>query len=338
MKIFIYGAGASYDSRPDVSPRIAPLTKDLLHTDFSSFANKARIPQDRMESYQERFLSSGMQLEEWLTSWWDAIPQIEDDLRKHADLTRFGELTIYLWFLFQDISSKYDADNSYRFFINELYSAEESFGSISFNYDTLLDKALYEVYGAELYGSLDNYIKYRYIKPHGSVNWFVGLNIPAPSNETTLMVDAIIRAMFDPSKLNNTLHVYNPSDSILDATVLRNMVCPLLLMPLTSKLYDYFNDFYTRMLTAGKELLSKATEIYLIGYRAKDAIIRDLFTEVPSGTILHVVGTNSASMIMDDVLSWATNLRPESTYCNGFAHFCHYEYRTSEVKLSGIRK
>src|SRR5438045_400026 len=116
MKIFIYGAGASYDSRPDVSPRIAPLTKDLLNTEYSLFANSARIPSDRMDNYRERFLTSGMQLEEWLTSWWSAVTDIKDDLRKHADLARFGELTIYLWYLFQNISSKYDTDNSYRVF------------------------------------------------------------------------------------------------------------------------------------------------------------------------------------------------------------------------------
>jgi hypothetical protein len=338
MKIFIYGAGASYDSRPEVSPRIAPLTKDLLNSDFGSYANKARIPSDRMDSYRERFLSSGMQLEEWLTSWWNTVSAIKDDLRKHADLARFGELTIYLWYLFQDISSKYDTSNIYRSFIGKLYASDEPFGSISFNYDTLLDKALCEVYGSELYGSLDNYIKYRYIKPHGSVNWFVGLDMATPSNETPLIVDAISRAMFDSSKLSTTLQVYNPSDTVLDTTVLRNMVSPLLLMPLTSKLYGHFNDFYIRMLTEGKELLSKATEIYLIGYRAKDAIIKDLITEVPHGTTLNVVGTNSASMIMDDVLSWATNLKPGSTYCNGFAHFCQYEYNASTVQHSSTRK
>jgi hypothetical protein len=329
MKIFIYGAGASYDSRPDVSPRIAPLTKDLLHTDFSLYANKARIPQDRIESYRERFGRSEMQLEEWLTQWWDAVSEIKDDLRKHADLARFGELTIYLWYLFQDISKKYDGSNIYRFFIDKLYTAEEPFGSISFNYDTLLDKALCDVYGSELYSSLDNYIKYRLIKPHGSVNWFVRLNMASPSNETGLIIDAISRAMFEPSKLSPTLDVYNPSDSVLDTNVLRGMVSPLLLMPLTSKLYTHFNDFYIKMLSAGKELLSKATEIYLIGYRAKDAIIRDLFSEVPYGTILHVVGTNNAAMIMDDVLSWATNLKPGVIHNKGFANFCHLEYRPS---------
>jgi hypothetical protein len=47
--------------------------------------------------------------------------------------------------------------------------------------------------------------------------------MPSPSNETLLIVDAISRAMFDPSKLNNTLLVYNPYDSILDTTVLRRL-------------------------------------------------------------------------------------------------------------------
>jgi len=153
-----------------------------------------------------------MQLEEWLTNWWNAVSSIQDELRKHADLARFGALTIYLWYLFQNISSKYDSNNSYRVFIDKLYTAEEPFGSISFNYDTLLDQALCEVYGSELYGSLDNYIKYRLIKPHGSVNWFIGLKVVAPSNQTELIVDVISRTMFDPSKLNpGFLQVYNPS-------------------------------------------------------------------------------------------------------------------------------
>src|SRR5213592_1437731 len=57
---------------------------------------------------------------------------------------------------------------------------------------------------------------------------------------------------------------------------------PLILLPLTVKQYDFLANFNDKIISKGKEILSTAGEIYLIGYRAADDVIRDMFKEVKS--------------------------------------------------------
>jgi len=91
-------------------------------------------------------------------------------------------------------------------------------------------------------------------------------------------------------------------------------------MPLTTKLYPTFEGFSKRVMDGGKNLIGQADDIYLIGYRAADEIIRDMFKNVRPETQLHVVGTGSAGQIMDEVLEWSKIKRGE-VHSEGFAKF-----------------
>src|SRR5207302_1495225 len=73
---------------------------------------------------------------------------------------------------------------------------------------------------------------------------------------------------------------------------------PLVFIPLTSKLYDSVAEFNNKIITKGNEIMSRASEVFLIGYSASDRIIRDILRKAPPGTKLHIVGTARAEMVM----------------------------------------
>src|SRR5262249_42367525 len=100
----------------------------------------------------------------------------------------------------------------------------------------------------------------------------------------------------------------------------RNYFYPLVLIPLAKKLYPHFTGFMPKLLETGKALIQHSDEIYLIGYRAKDEIIQELFANVSADSTLHVVGVQDASDIMREVLEWA-KLKEGTIYKNGFESF-----------------
>src|SRR2546421_4691879 len=85
--------------------------------------------------------------------------------------------------------------------IRKTVEIEEAFGSVSFNYDTLLDKAIDRECECDLYGSLDNYIKSRLIKPHGSVNWFINGGYKLNGNEAGVFFFASKKGFYNNVKL-----------------------------------------------------------------------------------------------------------------------------------------
>ncbi len=108
--------------------------------------------------------------------------------------------------------------------------------------------------------------------------------------------------MFNNSAKLDNMQVFSPFYQ-LSLNYFSSCNVPLILMPLTTKLYSYFDEFYTKMLTAGTQLLAQAKEIYVIGYQAQDEIIRDLFKEVKEGTIIHVVSNKLSTAVTVDTIT-----------------------------------
>src|SRR5690349_21583882 len=115
--------------------------------------------------------------------------------------------------------------------------------------------------------------------------------------------------MFNDTPLNfDHLQVLYPDDpELVDVRYIseikfsKQYFYPLILLPLTVKQYDFLTGFNQTIISKGKEILSKATEIYLIGYRAADDIIKEMFAEVKAGTTLHVVSLADSKEIMNRV-------------------------------------
>ena len=96
---------------------------------------------------------------------------------------------------------------------------------------------------------------------------------------------------------------------------------PLLFMPLTGKDYSVVSDFKDVMVAKAQEMMSTASEVYLIGYRANDDLIHDLLDKAPNKAKLHVVGLSSADEISGRVLGRHKQLEKGIIKSKGFSNF-----------------
>ena len=171
MKIFIFGAGASLASQgPNPQSRIAPLVDQLFDPRYGDCATDILSDEDFQEARSAAEKAGS--LEKWLTQRWERIQSLREDITKTAEKAFFGSICFYIWNLLQKVSTTYSARNGYNLFTRKLKDRDEPFGLISFNYDTLLDRAVTHQFGVPLI-SLDSYLKVHLIKPHGSVNWLL---------------------------------------------------------------------------------------------------------------------------------------------------------------------
>jgi hypothetical protein len=73
--------------------------------------------------------------------------------------------------------------------------------------------------------------------------------------------------------------------------------------------------------------LEQANEIFLIGYRAQDDIIKQIFKAIPKYSLynprkkLHVVGIDDSDIIMESALKLSDNLEQGNIYKSGFMTF-----------------
>lgn len=343
MKVFIFGAGASFGSQPEAvsGDKKAPLTRNLFDEQYQSVASGVGIREDDLASYREQIKSSGMSLEAWLTKKWEEKKEYIDQFRRIED-TKFGQLVFYLWRLFQLVSDTYNNENAYGVLVKKLIERRQPFGLISFNYDTFLDRALHQSQ-VHLGGNIQSYIERDYIKPHGSVNWLLPFRPSDPrippegTHNVQARIDAACDIMFrgEPRDIQETkvFVPYNPD--LKELTLLTNSTfssqyfIPFIILPLILKEYSHLKGFDQLIMEGAKKLLGKATEVFLIGYRASDEIIKDMFSAMRPNAKLTVVGVGSAPKIADEVMKWARSLNKGLVFTDGFMEFTRL-YSTPE--------
>ncbi len=335
MKIFVFGAGASQGSQERLrlsSEDIgrAPLVDELFSPQYRF--DPPFLSNEEFAECRQGTLDCGS-VEQWLSERWKQIESLKEERTKVAEKAFFGKLTFYLWVLFQKVSHTYTDTNGYSIFLQRLKLRDEPFALISFNYDTLLDQAAQSQFGISLL-TLDNYLSFPLIKPHGSVNWILperptDPKIPVGRRHIDVKLHLATERLFNgPALTLRDLVVYparSSSGSTFEVLFSAGIEYsyPLLFMPLTAKLYSRLSDFYARVIGKGKELLTQATEVYLIGYRAADDITREMFQAVKPGTALHIVGHGSAADVMTSVLSWAERLSQGEIHNEGFMEFAN---------------
>lgn len=336
MKVFIFGAGASKGSQENREGSIiAPIVDELFDSKYAEFATAVGLEASDLAGYRDAFQKTkSKNLEGWLTNLWVKYDEIQSPIGKKQNRLIFGKLTFYIWWLMQNVSDTYSSENGYRLFLQKLGQESEEHGFINFNYDTLLDRALIDS-GFNLTDNLSSYKEASYAKPHGSVNWFLRKrddDNPIAAGEQTF--DSLSRfriaanAMFRDVPIPYRLVVFEPSHNDLKRTDListgkfdHEYAFPFILVPLTAKLYDHFEKYKEEMLVFAQELLSRASEIYLIGYRAGDEIIKDIFRDAKDGAPLNVIGRKNAQAIYDSVLEWKPSLTKGLVSNEGFSAF-----------------
>jgi hypothetical protein len=346
MKIFIFGAGASFDSQKGHNVHdkaIPPLTSDLFDPRYSDFAKMVGISDPDMNRYRNAIAQYDT-LETWLTEEWGKTKSFQQSSSKQAQLGVLGQITFYIWLVLCNVSRwAYENQfqcretNAYEELLNKIKAKDIAFGLINFNYDLLLDYAVKDVFKFTFHG-IDDYLNHNYVKPHGSINWLLN---PRSSDEkidlthehsmdTRVRLDTASSLIYKDEEIPMSgLLVKEPDhrdlytiDDLLRSFD-RQYFYPLLFLPLSTKSYSSISGFEDKIIAKGKSLIESATEIFLIGYRANDSIIQEMLKNVTHETKVHVVGLDSADDILERVLGYNSNLIRGNTYKNGFHHFAY---------------
>ncbi|MBI2032177.1 MAG: hypothetical protein HYT09_00875 [Candidatus Levybacteria bacterium] len=343
MKIYIFGAGASFGSQnnefPNTSPSRAPLIDEIFDPRYQPLSLYMLSPSELDFFRQEVNKREDKSVEKWLESQWNAIKDIKVNATKNYQTRLFGHKVLYLWNVMRSVSNSYSESNVYRSFLSNLRDANNNFGLISFNYDTLLDRAYQDIFG-NTFITIENYLEENFVKPHGSVNWLLEKRDTDPTvphnHDTALRIKMAMNQFFMNGSISlSKLQVIDPSleqwrhenVAVVWERLGRPYFYPLIFMPLAQKDLSHINDFYEQVIGKAREMLMQAEEIYIIGYRARDEIIKELLKFVPKDTPLHVVSDTKAIPISNEIRGWATNLKEGSMINGGFAEFNRLHFK-----------
>lgn len=345
MKLFIFGAGASRDAQHGnvYDNVIPPLTNELFDIRYAEYANRVGLSNPEMNTLRNK-IAEFAYLEEWLTGEWEKIKNLKEIRSINAQKGFLAQVLFYVWVLLVSVSKwNYENQfqnretNAYQELMSKLRHKDEPFGIINFNYDLLLDYAYKDQFRLA-FNNIDDYLENNYVKPHGSINWLLSkrkddlsIDLGKEHNlDTRSRLDTAINLMFKDLPISITgLQVKEPDhrDIYTIDDLLRSFggqyFYPLIFLPLTSKAYSSIEGFEEKIISKGKDLMKTADEIYLIGYRANDELIREMLKLAKPNTKLHVIGKGSAAEIRDKVLKLNRNIVEGETSDEGFYHFAY---------------
>ncbi len=339
MKVYIFGAGASLGSQDtsQLQPQLhAPLINNLFDSQYHTYASDVFVSKSRIEQLKK--LIGDESIEEWLTKGWTKLGEPHGKEALAAGRKLFGDLALYIWWTMVQISTTYSDTSGYHAFLQKLAQVDDKdeCAFINFNYDLLLDKALNNVYGYTLGGALDYYTTYNYLKPHGSVNWFVNMRDTDRRLSRTdlhggreILLNRMASNMFSGEPIGKQLTILDPANTNLyNLDSFFQLVYtdgkygfPIVLLPLSAKMYDLIDGFMDRMRAEFNRIFSQATDVYVIGYRANDELFNEMSKNAPRNTKLHVVGRESAKDIQKNILDANSQFIAGDVYTEGFLDF-----------------
>lgn len=182
MLMVIFGAGASYDSAPSLSAKVASLNEHRPPLANQLFSNRKEFV-TAMNQFPEclpvipylQHLSDGSSVEA-------VLEQLQGEAQNYPPRHRqITSIRYYLQFMIRQCQSNWEADfakgiTNYTTFMDQIehwrYKAGEKVCLVTFNYDTMLENA-FPFVGISV-RNLNDYIadpNYKLIKVHGSVNW-----------------------------------------------------------------------------------------------------------------------------------------------------------------------
>jgi hypothetical protein len=331
-------------------PQKAPLTDQLFAETYERYNRANGLLTDEDLAECRKGISTAGSLEAWLTQRWQAIGGKRSQQTRSAELAFFGRVSVYLRELMQGVSDSFESSgdhHGYTQLLRAFKKRDEDFALVSFNYDTLLDRALQDVYGYPL-ARLEDYLEVPYLKPHGSVNWFLSPRFSDPNqgHERTRDVSARARRvaanMFNEPLLTlrktgirDPRHADLRSLASIFESIGKTQYCyPMILIPLTVKLYNRFKGFDQQILSKARECFAAAAEIFLLGYRAQDEVFSDLLSSVSGEEVpIHVADKGQAREIQERVLRSCPKLMAGECSDDGFMAFVD-RYRTT-ISRSG---
>ena len=287
MLLVVFGAGASYDSVPEIPPPPAPLAavRPVVDDDENNRPPLANQLFDNrpiflraMQRFPDckplipRLRKSGVAVEQQLAEFEEQADKFPPRHQQLAAIKYYLHLALcecqVLW------DRRHIGITNYATLLDEIkrwrWEFKEKVCFVTFNYDTMIENAMKEVLHFDLTEGLDSYIRtdYSLIKLHGSVNWgreIDDLMIPPGFGQQ----DIIYRAP--------DLHITNRYRLTASAPMLfegenaagyRVVLFPALAIPVDKK--DDFEcpDSHVKAL---EERLPHVDRILTIGWRAREA-------------------------------------------------------------------
>lgn len=322
MLMVIFGAGASYDSSPDfpppqprsslsnygpppdvLDPREAwrpPITNQLFfnaNNNFGDIVQKyprlhgildfLRRPRSRsVEEQLELYLEQASVDQERTRQLLSVRYHLHDLFRMVSEewLKRTNGVTNYATLIDQ---------------IRHLNTTGEPVCLVSFNYDLLLDRAVFPSGNTQpLERHFEGHAMFKVFKPHGSVEW--ARLVARPPLSRVRLVEEIIQLAPDLSVSDNYARL-GPTDDIHQISKFNLPVVPAIAIPVQTKTEDTF-EWPAGHLALLRSILPQVKQILIIGWRGKEAHFLNLLREnLPKGgptqiTHLQVVGRDSAEV------------------------------------------
>lgn len=302
MITVVFGAGASYDVRPgqlyqydeavsNLSNRhVMPMSKDLFSHYFSNIVFDKYKKANQLAALVRRRVQSKESLEEALTS----LINTKKGLDNKVELMSL-DMRCYIRDLIIEIQKaqykkyKGDVDNNYQWIVADLQlwamdnNSEVNF--ISFNYDTYLEKYIYEADDIA-FKNINNYIErdsvFRSVyKPHGSVNWYSQIDDKLTKGIAGIDFEDI------QNMLQNSEIIIR--DRPLSTDTIANGRVPQIAIPVTDKYEAVMPpSHYSSM----KNTLEDSKHIFIIGWRGAETQAREYFEACNDDVRVYVGGSN----------------------------------------------
>lgn len=320
----ILGAGASHDCADantatqvnnDFRP---PLAKDIFSRRFDGILTRYPAVTARLDELRTQLGDNG--------NFERIFRTLLESAARHRKFWPL-QIPLYLRELFWSISLDYVRGSS-KFDTLVRQTLESSFEEVMFvnlNYDLFLENAL-ENYDYHHFTDLDSYVpsakKWRYVKPHGSVNWARLLeNCPADSS-----------GWFDPSQLQEMpalspklqLIMWNrhSGDFYIPRGGPAGYLYPQIVLPTDQPKNFTCPETHSDQ---ARTFARNCQHFLAIGFSGRDDDVIDLFQDAPGDSHWLIVSKGDARTIAGRIASRVEGLKLQTTrwacYDRGFATF-----------------
>jgi hypothetical protein len=320
----ILGAGASHDCgdkntaaqvNDDYRP---PLAKDIFARRFDGILKRYPAITARLDELRTQLSENG--------NFEQIFRTLLESAARHQKFWPLL-LPVYLRELFWSISLDYMQGSS-KFDTLVRRILESSFEEVMFinlNYDLFLEDAL-ENYEHQQFLNLDSYVpsakKWRYVKPHGSVNWARILeNCPSDSSGWFFPSQLQEMPVFSP-ELRLVMWNRHSGDFYIPGGGPRGYLYPQVVVP-TDKPKSFVCPESHAM--SARTFVQSCQHFLVIGFSGRDEDVMGLLCDTPSDSRWAIVSRGDARAISRRFVSAVPTLKSKKTrwacYDKGFSRF-----------------
>jgi hypothetical protein len=326
--IFIFGAGASFDSDPRRRYRSdgheefmqdgdwrPPLAANLFEPSSREAKDCALefVRATPLLMHLRSAAAAGKDIEEVLESYQEDKPSFS------ALQPQLLALRAYLSRLLTQLPTRWHEDavgqTNYVSLINELAPTFEAKGQVAsfvtFNYDRLLEYAVQDVYGLR-FRDIEDYTSsslVRLYKPHGSVNWSQAAKLPPDVRLQEQDPDDVLHALIEQAArlewLPNDFRVNDPEDGDPYRDP-QNQTYWLPALAVPARFKSSFSCPQSHLDSLVRDL-QEVTTVVTIGWRGREKHFLDLLAKhVRAGARLLAVAENESSAMATVEELWST--------------------------------